>query len=145
MAGVHFSYFNFPSLLKLNMGIADRLDENRAESFTVLFCDFSDFDPQVIKESLQSVLRDSDSIVHYKQFYFFVLPYTDKYGAQVVNNMLHDFFAGEYNSTTVSYPADGDTPKELIRELEFNLFQEFKLELDCFEGMAFENNSSMQR
>ena len=43
MAGVHFSFDNFEQLIDLNIGIADRLDENRAESFTILYCDFSDF------------------------------------------------------------------------------------------------------
>ena len=145
MAGVHFSFYDFPSLLKLNMGIADRLDENRAESFTVLFCDLSHYSPLLIKESLQSVLRDSDSIVHYKQHYFFVLPYTDKYGAEVVNKMLHDFFSTEYNSVAISYPIDGENPQELIDQLQFELFQQFKLELDCFDGSLFTDNSAMLR
>jgi len=145
MAGVNFSFFDFPSLLKLNMGIADRLDENRAESFTVLFCDLSAFDSTLIKESLLSVLRDSDSIVHYENYYFFVLPYTDKYGAEVVNNMLRDFFVEDYNSASISYPIDGETPKELLDQLQFELFQGFKLELECFTNPHFSNNNAMER
>lgn len=145
MAGVNFSFYDFPSLLKLNMGIADRLDENRAESFTVLFCDLSSFDSKLVKESLQSVLRDSDSIVHYENYYFFVLPYTDKFGAEVVNNMLKDFFVDGYNSATISYPIDGETPKELLDQLQFELFQSFKLELECFTNAHFLNNSAMER
>lgn len=145
MAGVNFSFYDFPSLLKLNMGIADRLDENRAESFTILFCDFSGFDSMLVKESLQSVLRDSDSIVHFENYYFFVLPYTDKYGAEVVNNMLRDFFASDYNSSSLSYPVDGETPKELLDQLQFELFQSFKLDLECLSNTYFLSNNAMHR
>ena len=59
MAGIHFSFMEFPSLIELNIGIADRHDENRAESFTVLFCDFSDVENDTIKECLQNVLRNN--------------------------------------------------------------------------------------
>ena len=31
MAGIHFSFEDFKQLLALNIGISDRLDENRAE------------------------------------------------------------------------------------------------------------------
>ena len=49
MAGIHFSFDNFEQLLRLNIGISDRLDENRAESFTLLYCDFSGIEEDIIK------------------------------------------------------------------------------------------------
>ena len=39
MAGVHFTFDNFKQLLDLSIGLVQRLDENRAESFTLLYCD----------------------------------------------------------------------------------------------------------
>lgn len=51
MAGIHFSFDNFKELLSLNMGISDRLDENRAESFTLLYCNFDGIATDVIDAS----------------------------------------------------------------------------------------------
>ncbi|QFR50355.1 hypothetical protein FJR48_11710 [Sulfurimonas lithotrophica] len=118
MAGVHFKYGDFRQLIKLNIGISSRLDENRAESLTILYCDFSDFSKDEIKTSLSSILRNSDSIVNYKKDYFFVLPYTDKYGADTVKNMFDEFFAKKITNYLVSYPADGEDDEELIGYLQ---------------------------
>ncbi|MCW8837403.1 MAG: hypothetical protein OQK11_01750 [Thiovulaceae bacterium] len=118
MAGVHFKYSDFRQLIKLNIGIADRLDENRAESLTILYCDFSDFSKDEIKTSLSSVLRNSDSIVNNKKDYFFLFPYTDKYGAKIVKTMFDEFFGKKITSYLVSYPADGEDDEELINYLQ---------------------------
>jgi hypothetical protein len=118
MAGVHFDFTNFKQLIDLNIGIADRLDENRAESFTILYCNFSQMKKEVIKGSLENVLRSSDAISNYKKDYFFVLPYTDKYGASMVKKMFDDFFAKEMDSYMLSYPKNGETTETLIQELQ---------------------------
>lgn len=118
MAGVHFSFDNFEQLIALNIGIADRLDENRAERFTVLYCDFSGLDPRVVAESLAGVLRTSDSVVNYGPDYYLVLPYTDQYGAVSVRDILEEFFDRTLPSTMVSYPADGDTAKALMKTIQ---------------------------
>ncbi len=133
MAGVHFSFDNFEQLMRLNIGIADRLDENRAESFTLLYCDFSDIDDEVVKSSLESTLRSSDSIVNHEKDYFFVLPYTDKYGAETVKTMFDDFFAKYLNAFLLSYPADGETPKELFEVMQDSVATFFKKDLECLD------------
>ena len=92
MAGIHFTFDNFKQLISLNIGISDRLDENRAESFTLLYCDFKGIAPEIISSSLEEILRTSDAIVNDGTNYFFVLPYTDKYGAEMVKKMYDDFF-----------------------------------------------------
>jgi hypothetical protein len=86
MAGVMFSFYNFASLIDLNIGISDRLDENRSESFTILFCDFSNIPQSLVESNLQTLLRTSDSIVHYEHEYFIVMPYTDRYGCASSKN-----------------------------------------------------------
>ena len=63
MAGIHFSFEDFKQLLALNMGIADRLDENRAESFTVLYCNLRDVDQEIIESSLREILEDIAFII----------------------------------------------------------------------------------
>ena len=118
MAGIHFHYKDFEQLIRLNMGIANRLDENRAESLTVLYCDFEGIKSEIIQSSLEEVLRNSDSIVNKKKDYFFVLPYTDKYGANVVKQMFNDFFGLEIPSLMVSYPKDGEDIEELTAVLQ---------------------------
>ena len=135
MAGVHFSFDNFKQLLDLNIGISDRLDENRAESFTLLYCDFSAFGEDVIASSLEQVLRTSDSIVNNGGDYFFVLPYTDKYGAGIVKNMFTDFFAKELNSYMVSYPKDGEASEALIEELADIVSATYKNDLRCLDNI----------
>jgi hypothetical protein len=146
MAGVHFSFYDFPSLLKLNMGIADRLDESRAECFTVLFCDYTKYSDATLQESLKIVTRDSDSIVHFDKYYFFVFPYTDKYGTSIVKDKLVDVLDNkELKTLAISYPIDGETPKELLAELQFQLFQKYSVDLECFDNKMFEKSGAMSR
>ena len=135
MAGVHFGFDNFKQLLDLNIGIADRLDENRAESFTILYCDFSTVKENIITSSLQQVLRTSDSIVNSGGDYFFVLPYTDKYGADIVKNMFVEFFAKDLDSYMVSYPRDGEKTEILVEELADIVSATYKNDLNCLNSI----------
>jgi hypothetical protein len=98
MAGIHFSFDNFKQLMDLNIGISDRLDQNRAESFTLLYCNFEGIAEDIVDASLLEILRTSDSIVNHQHNYFFVLPYTDKYGAEIVKKMFDEFFAKHLDS-----------------------------------------------
>ncbi len=133
MAGVHFAYNNFPSLLQLNMGIADRLDDNRAESFTILYCNFQKVEDGLIIESLEKVLRGSDVIVNSDKEYFFILPYTDKYGATIVKNMFEEFFDLYIPAYEVSYPLNGETPKELFQSLQAGIKKSLNIYLECLD------------
>ncbi len=133
MAGVHFAYNNFPSLLQLNMGIADRLDDNRAESFTILYCNFQKVKDDLIIESLEKVLRGSDVIVNSDKEYFFILPYTDTYGATIVKNMFEEFFDLYIPSYEVSYPLNGESPEELFQSLQSGIKKSLNTYLECLE------------
>jgi hypothetical protein len=117
MAGVHFGFDNFKQLLDLTIGLTQRFDENRAESFTLFYCDFSEFEKPVIDSSLEQILRNSDTIVNSGTDYFLILPYTDKYGTNIVKDMFCEFFGVELKSCVVSYPVDGETSESLIEEL----------------------------
>ena len=133
MAGVHFSFDNFKHLMDLNIGISDRLDENRAESFTLLYCNFSGIEQNVVDASLLEILRSSDSIANHEDDYFFVLPYTDKYGADIVKRMFDDFFAKYLDSFLLSYPADGETSKNILQNLQDSVSTFYKKELHCLD------------
>ena len=136
MAGIHFGFDNFKQLLDLSIGIAARLDESRAESFTLLYCDFSDVEPEVIDSCLEEILRTSDAIVNKGTDYFFVLPYTDKYGAEIVKKMFDDFFAKFLNSFLLSYPVDGETSEELLSNMQDSVSTFFKDDLSCLDRFA---------
>lgn len=131
MAGVVFSFYNFSSLIDLNIGISDRLDENRSESFTILFCDFSNFPQSIVESNLQSLLRTSDSIVHWEDYYFFVMPYTDKYGCGIVKKMIEDLFGKSIPSAAVCYPSNGENPAELLESLHAEAKKSHHIDLDC--------------
>ena len=133
MAGIHFTFDNFEQLLNLNIGISDRLDENRAESFTLLYCDFEGIAPSVVDASLQEILRSSDSIVNDEGNYFFVLPYTDKYGADIVKKMFDEFFAKYLNTFMLSYPADGEKSQILLSNLQDSTSTFLKKDLHCLD------------
>ncbi len=131
MAGVLFSFYNFASLIDLNIGISDRLDENRSESFTILFCDFSKISQELIDTNLPSLLRTSDSIVHWEHYYFFVMPYTDRYGCGIVKRMIEDLFAKSIPSAAVCYPSNGENALELLESLHVEVKKLHKIDLDC--------------
>jgi len=136
VAGIHFGFDNFKQLLDLNIGISERLDENRAESFTLLYCDFSGVAPEVIDSCLEEILRTSDAIVNEGTDYFFVLPYTDKYGAEIVKKMFDDFFAKFLNSFLLSYPVDGETSEDLLSNMQDSVSTFFKDDLICLDRFA---------
>lgn len=136
MAGIHFTFDNFKQLLRLNIGISERLDENRAESFTLLYCDLDGISTEVISNSLEEILRTSDSIVNKKSDYFFVLPYTDKYGADIVKKMFDEFFAKYLNAFMVSYPADGETPEAMLGNMQDSTSTFLKKDLHCLDKFA---------
>ncbi len=131
MAGVSFSFFDFKSLLELSIGISKRLDENRSESFTILYCDFKKFEQELVTENLYSLLRNSDSFVHCEYNYFIIMHHTDRYGANAVHRMIEEIFAEKITSETVCYPADGETPEELLEKLHSNIHQKQNQSLDC--------------
>ena len=135
MAGIHFQFEDFKQLLRLNIGIADRLDENRAESFTILYCDLSEVEDIVINGALKEILRTSDTIANYAKDYFFVLPYTDKYGAEIVKKLFDTKFDTFLNSFLISYPVDGESAQEVTEVLQTSVKQFCKKNLDYLDTL----------
>jgi len=140
MAGIHFSFDNFQQLLDLNIGMAERLDENRSESFTLLYCDFSSIPSDIINMSLQQIMRNSDSISNHENDYFFILHYTDKYGANIVKKMFEEFFAKTIESFMVSYPVDGETSKALLEDLQDIVSAGYDNDLQCLNPYIFQTS-----
>lgn len=135
MAGVHFSFDSFKPLLDLNIGIANRLDENRAESFTLLYCDLEKVVHDDVSEALATALRGSDAIVKHGTDYFFILPYTDKYGAEVVKQIFEDIFETDLPYFLLSYPVDGESSGELFEMLRDSVSTFLKKELTYLDPL----------
>ncbi len=131
MAGVMFSFYDFSALVELNIGLADRLNENRSESFAVMFYDFSQVIPETVEPTLSTLLRTSDSLVHFDHSYFVVMPYTDRYGTGVVKNMVDASFGTNVPAVAVCYPADGESALELLEALHAKAKKQFGIDLDC--------------
>jgi len=131
MAGVAFSFYNFAALIDLNIGMAYRLDENRSESFAILFCDFTGLSHETIALNLPTLLRTSDSIVHYENYYFFIMPYTDRYGTGIVKRMIEESFATAIPSCAVCYPSNGENSHELFESLHAEAKKMHRIDLDC--------------
>ena len=135
MAGIHFQFEDFKQLLRLNIGIADRLDENRAESFTILYCDLSEIEDSIIADALKKILRTSDTIANQESDYFFVLPYTDKYGAEIVKKLFDKFFDKFLTSFLISYPVDGENAEEITEVLQNSVKRFCKNNLDYLDKL----------
>lgn len=131
MAGVAFSFYNFSALIDLNIGMAYRLNENRSESFTILFCDFTGLPQETIDIKLPTFLRTSDSIVRYNDYYFFIMPYTDRYGAGIVKRMIEDGLGTPVASSAVCYPSNGENSEELLESLHAEAKKMHRIDLDC--------------
>lgn len=136
MAGVMFSFYNFSALIDLNIGIANRIDENRSESFSVMFCDFSGVSAEHVEANLAALFRTSDAIVHYDHYYFFVMPYTDRYGTGMVKRMIEELFGTPIPSATVCYPANGENSPELLDALHAEAKKIHGIDLDCLYSAA---------
>ncbi|MBN2870590.1 MAG: hypothetical protein JXK04_06515 [Campylobacterales bacterium] len=136
MAGVMFSFYNFAALVDLNIGIANRLDENRSESFSIMFCDFSGLSSDLVEANLSALFRTSDAIVHYDRYYFFVMPYTDRYGTGMVKRMIDELFNAPIPSSAVCYPADGENPAELFEALHAEVKKTHRIDLECLDEAA---------
>ena len=129
MAGVKFPFQDIVPLLELSIGLARRIDENRAESLTLLYCNLSEFSEDVISASLEQVLRSSDAILQHENYYFFILQYTDKYGATIVKDMFEEFFGTYIESSMSSYPIDGEDALELLEDMQTNVSAKLSTDL----------------
>lgn len=133
MAGILFPFNSLRPLIDLHVGIADRLDDNRAESFTLFYCNFGVLDEHVVESSLEQFLRTSDAYAKQDGHYFFLFPFTDKYGTTTVRGMFEEFFDVALIASEVSYPTDGDNTQELLKELQTQLSSAYQLTLPTID------------
>ena len=98
-----------------------------------MYCDFSELEEEVISKSLSKILRTSDTIANHNGDYFFVLPYTDKYGAEIVKNLFDNSFEKFLNSFLISYPVDGESADEITAVLQNSVKHFCKKDLDYLD------------
>jgi urease beta subunit len=141
MAGIHFSFINFKQVLALNIGMADRLDSHRSENFTLLYCNFEGIKKEIVDDLLKTALRASDSIINHESDYFFIFPFTDKYGADIVKKIFVDTSLHNLQSFILAYPADGKNPEELLHSLQKNVHE---IQLELVYHQYFEVNKALE-
>ena len=134
MAGIHFLFEDFKNLIDLNIGLFERIDDNSTESFTIVHCDFYDIKSDSLQEAVENIFRTTDSIVNYKSDYFFILPYTDKIGANKVKKMIQEFYERNLDFCMVSYPKDGENSQTLLEELRVVASSKYKNDLRCLDS-----------
>jgi len=139
--GVPFSFYNFTGLVDLQRGIVERLDDAHLEAFTILYCDFEGLDKSKIDQSLEQVVRSSDSYVHNDNAYFFILYQTDKYGATVVANMFEEFFGRYIKHDVVSFPKDGESAQDLFDALQASVKKNLDIDLECLDHSSHQRPS----
>jgi len=130
---VPFSFYNFTGLVDLHRGIVDRQNDTRLEAFSILYCDFTGFDKDEIDQSLQQVVRASDSYVHNDSNYFFILYQTDMYGGTIVADMFVDFFGKEFKHHHICFPKHGENTQELFDSLQVQVKNTLKIDLECLD------------
>ena len=128
-----FSFYNFSGLVDLHRGIVDRLSDDRAEAFSILYCDFAELNQSNIEDSLEEVLRCCDAYVHNDNHYFFILYQTDKFGAEVVAKMFEDFFDKTIKHDVVSFPKDGESSQDLFDSLQTSVKKNLDIEIECLD------------
>lgn len=140
--GVPFSFYNFSGLVDLHRGIVERLTDSRLEAFSILYCDFSELDKSQIKDSLEQVIRSSDSYVYNGNDYFFILYQTDKYGATIVANMFEEFFTKYIKHDVVAFPKDGESAQDLFDALQASVKKKLNIDLECLDQSSHKRPTS---
>ncbi len=130
MPGVKFIFDDFKNLINHHIGIIERYS-NDSQKFSIVFMYAKNLDSDMVRDSLEFVLRESDAIFYMHECYFMLMPYTDKKGAQIVQKGHQDFLGGEVDSDIVTFPDDGRTVEELLERIDEHI--QVWLEMAIFE------------
>lgn len=133
MAAVVFSLKNLASLIQLNIGFAERFDERHIESFTLIYMRLIGLKHDIEPLEIASIMRETDAFALHDRHLFMTLPFTDKYGAVVVKNMLEEMINEPIASIEVSFPSDGDTPSEMLQSIQAQSIQRFNEALEFLD------------
>ncbi|MDR3347152.1 MAG: hypothetical protein LBN32_00920 [Helicobacteraceae bacterium] len=111
MAGQIFAFDDFRVFIRHEIGEMQRLLEDQRK-ITVMFFEHGESE-RVLNVLIES-LRTSDVVFYRMDYFFVVMPLTDKEGAMHVARNLEDFFGEDVRDVNATWPEDGKTENELL-------------------------------
>lgn len=118
MAGLHFPYTTFETLVRHHAGILARYDRQNENKFSVMMFPLKDHDQDRLTKALEEVLRESDAVTVHEGYYYLVLPQTDMPGALRVKNVFVEQLGKSIDEVIVTYRDDGNSAGEMIDKLK---------------------------
>lgn len=118
MAGLHFPYTTFETLIKHHAGILERYDRQNESKFSIMMFPLKDHEQEKLTKALEEVLRESDAVTVHDGYYYLVLPQTDMPGALRVKNVFVEQLGKSINEVIVTYRDDGINADEIVTKLK---------------------------
>ncbi len=119
---------DFKKMVSQQVGIIERY-ELESHKFSIMFFLDDDYSPEKLLKVLEGSLRKSDAIFSVGNMYFLILPGTDKEGAIHILNVLSEFFKKSIPEVIVTYPEDADNDKDLLKDFEHYVLENYKINL----------------
>jgi hypothetical protein len=131
MAGIYFNYDDLYSLIKHEIALHDRFDNEFGDAFSIIFFKAKDSDSNSIATIFQRMLRQTDAIFHRDSNYFILLSKTDYNGGYAVLQGIHEFFGREeMRECIVTFSDDGASALELVTKLKQSIKKWYDLDVD---------------
>ena len=131
MAGVYFNYDDLYSLIKHEIALYNRFDNEFGVSFSVAYFKAKAKDSTSIATILQRMLRETDAVFQKDGHYFLLLAKTDYNGGYEVLKGVHEFFGRkEVRECIVSFQEDGSTALELVGKLKASIKKWYDFDVD---------------
>jgi len=118
MAGVYFDKKALVPLMEHHIGIIDRYDFEDRNRFSLICIKAKDFSIEIVKSALSKILRKSDAIFNEGDYYYLLLPHTDKEGAKIISNNINSFLGEDAQTEIKTYPDDGLSFDELKQSVQ---------------------------
>ena len=130
MANTFFPLASFKALVAHHIALIERFEEQSQAEFSLLFVKLNEEQGPEIKKSIQVIFRDSDIIFEYAGNYIILLPRTDYHGANKLLEGLHEFLGEHFRDAIVTYPDDGTTADDLLRNFRNIVKKYYNIDLE---------------
>jgi len=131
MAGVYFNYDDLYSLVKHEIAMYNRFDNEFGATFSIVYFKAKITDSSSIATILQRMLRETDAVFQKDGHYFLLLSKTDYNGGYAVLKGVHEFFGRkEIRECIVSFSDDGKKALELMGTLKASIKKWYDFDVD---------------
>ena len=118
MSGIYFDKGSLDALIEHHIGVINRYGFERNEVFSVVVLECKDLLLGSISGAFKKILRESDAIINDGEYYFLILPSTNKDGALTLVNSILEYLGVVIRFKVLSYPTDGFNGTELIERVK---------------------------